>query len=178
MVRNAAFVILMFLVGCSGAGSQPDAPTDESGGEPSGSEEAPSSSEASESAEGSAEKPASGGESKDAPASADDLRTVLQLVIDDESLDPFLHLDQPGRFPLAVSGPNLPDGLTKSTKPVKIVEGTGSKKEAVLAFTKIEVQGKHATVQYRYDIEGVRGSATLDKKEHGWELTRSKVVEH
>jgi hypothetical protein len=72
----------------------------------------------------------------------------------------------------------LPEGLTKSMQPVKIVSGTGSKKEAVLAFTKIEVTGKHATVAYRYDIEGVRGSATLDKKEFGWELTRSKVVEH
>ena len=176
MVRNAAFTVLMFLVGCSGAGSQPNAPTAESGGEPSGSEP---EAESSESAEGSAEKPAAAGsEAKDGPVSADELRTILQLVIDDDSLDPVLHLDQPGRFPLAVSGPNIPDGLTKSTKPVRIVEGTGSKKEAVLAFTKIEVQGKRATIQYRYDVEGVRGSATLDKKEHGWELTRSKVVEH
>jgi len=176
-IRNATVTFLMLLAGCSGAGAQPNTPATESGEQSSGSE---SASESGESAAPSSEKekPASSGESKDTAASVDDVRTVLQLVIDDDSLDPFLHLDQPGRFPLAVSGPNLPDGLTKSTKPVKIVEGTGSKKEPVLAFTKIEVEGKHATVQYRYDIEGVRGSATLDKKEHGWELTRSKVVEH
>ena len=101
----------------------------------------------------------------------------MQLVLDDETLDPFLHLDQPGRFPLAISGPNLPDGLTKSSKPVKLVAKPGSKKDPVLVFTEIDVKGKHATIRFRYDIEGIQGSAVLDKRDHGWELTRSKVIE-
>jgi len=164
------------LLGCGKGAAPAESPADETqtsveapNGEPSGAGE---------------EKPAAGaaGESKgagkdDAPSTADDLKTVLQLVLDDETLDPFLHLDQPGRFPLAISGPNLPEGLTKSSKPVKVVSGTGSKKEPVLAFTEIDVKGKHATVKYRYDVEGIHGSAVLDKREHGWELTRSKVIE-
>ncbi len=170
----SALTCCFLLLGC-GKGSAPaESPADET----QTSVEAPSGEPAGE------EKPAAGGaeESKgaakdDGPSTAEDLKTVLQLVLDDETLDPFLHLDQPGRFPLAISGPNLPEGLTKSSKPVKVVSGTGSKKEPVLAFTEIDVKGKHATVKYRYDVEGIHGSAVLDKKEHGWELTRSKVIE-
>jgi hypothetical protein len=148
-----------------------------------GESEAPAES-GTEPAAGESEAPAAGGAGEsasaakdDTPASADDLKTVLQLVLDDETLDPFLHLDQPGRFPLAVSGPNLPEGLMKSSKPVKIVAQPGSKKDPVLVFTEIDVKGKHATVRFRYDIEGIQGSAVLDKRDHGWELTRSKVIE-
>src|SRR5688572_337972 len=171
----SSLLVCCALSGC-GKAATPDAE--------SPAEETPSGDEAAsaEPAAGAASESSGGGEAKapaadDSPASAEDLKTVLQLVLDDETLDPFLHLDQPGRFPLAVSGPNLPEGLTKSSKPVKVVTGTGSKKEPVLAFTEIDVKGKHAMVRYRYDIEGIHGSAVLDKREHGWELTRSKVIE-
>jgi hypothetical protein len=169
-----SFVACSGLLACGGSAPPAESPEDEtepaaeSGAEPGGASES--------------EAPAAGGEASspakdDAPASAEDLKTVLQLVLDDETLDPFLHLDQPGRFPLAVSGPNIPEGLTKSSKPVKIVADKGSKKDPVLVFTEIDVKGKHATVRFRYDIEGIQGSAVLDKRDHGWELTRSKVIE-
>ena len=168
-----SFVLCGGLLACGGSAPAAESPADE----PAGTEESGSEPAGTESA-----TPAGGGESSspakdDTPASADDLRTVLQLVLDDETLDPFLHLDQPGRFPLAISGPNLPDGLTKSSKPVKLVAQPGSKKDPVLVFTEIDVKGKHATIRFRYDIEGIQGSAVLDKRDHGWELTRSKVIE-
>src|SRR6266550_3586537 len=55
-----------------------------------------------------------------APASLDDVREVLQAVIDDDALTPYLHLEQPNRFPLRVSARGLPQGvqLMKMSKPV------------------------------------------------------------
>src|SRR5258706_8502302 len=46
-----------------------------------------------------------------APASPDDVRDVLQAVIDDDALTPYLHLEQRGRFPLRVSARGLPQGV-------------------------------------------------------------------
>ena len=100
--------------------------------------------------------------------------------INDPELDQYLHLGEPGRFPLQLSGERLPSGLklVKSTEPVKIVDAPKSKKDAVLVITEIDVQGDKASVRYRYDIEGIRGNVSLSKKAHGWELKNSRLVEH
>jgi len=172
-MRRTLLIVCVTLLGCAG-GTSPDASSPESAGP---ADDAPAAGDVERTEDSEESQPGSEDPGNDAPPSAEDLRALLQLVIDDESLGPFLHLEQPGRFPLQISGPNLPDGLTKSNEPVKIVQGTGSKKEAVLAFTEIEVKGKHAVVRYRYDIEDVQGSAVLDKGDYGWQLTRSKVVE-
>jgi hypothetical protein len=161
------------MAGCGGSAPPAESPAEETEASGESASTEPAAGETAATAQEGEKSPAK----DDGPASAEDLKTVLQLVLDDETLDPFLHLDQPGRFPLAVSGSNLPEGLTKSSKPVKVVSGGGSKKDPVLVFTEIDVKGKHATVRYRYDIEGIHGSAVLDKREHGWELTRSKVIE-
>lgn len=123
---------------------------------------------------GESDKPAS------APASDDDVSAILQLVVDDPELDSHLHLGEPGRFPLKVAGEKLPSGLklVKATEPVKVSEPPKSKKDAVLVFTEIEIQGDKATVRYRYDIEGIRATVTLAKTPHGWELKNSRLVEH
>jgi hypothetical protein len=95
-------------------------------------------------------------------------------------LDSHLHLGEPGRFPLKISGDRLPSGLklVKATEPVKLSEPPKSKKDAVLVVTEIDVQGDRATVRYRYDVEGIRATVTLAKTAHGWELKNSRLVEH
>jgi len=115
-----------------------------------------------------------------ASQSTDDATAVLELVVNDPELDPYLHLGDPGRFPLKISGSALPANLKleKATKPVEIVSGPKDKKDPVLVFTEIEISGKKASVRYRYDIEGIRGSANLTKGQYGWELTNSRVVEN
>ena len=116
-----------------------------------------------------------------APASDDDVSAILQLVVDDPELDTHLHLGEPGRFPLKLSGDKLPGGLklVKATKPVEVVvDGPKSKKDAVLVVTEIDVQGDKATVRYRYDVENIRATVTLAKSAHGWELKNSRLVEH
>ncbi len=114
------------------------------------------------------------------PATPQDVTAIMQLVVNDPELDTYLHLGEPGRFPLQISGDKLPSGmeLIKATKPVKIVDAPKSKKDPVLVVTEIDVQGDKATVRYRYDIEGIRGTVTLAKSPHGWELKNSRVVEH
>jgi hypothetical protein len=110
----------------------------------------------------------------------DDVHAVLQLAIDDSELDQYLKLGEPGRFPLKISGSAVPQGveLIKATKPVVIGGPPASKKDAVLVITEIDIKGSDATVSYRYDIESIRGTAYLKKGQHGWELTRSRIVEH
>lgn len=133
-----------------------------------------------EAAPGKSEAAASDKPANASPASDADVTAILQLVVDDPELDRYLHLGEPGRFPLQISGERLPSGmkLVKATEPVKVVDGPKSKKDAVLAITEIDVQGDKATVRYRYDVEGIRGNVTLAKLAHGWELKNSRLVEH
>jgi hypothetical protein len=114
------------------------------------------------------------------PSQGDDTHAVLQLTVDDTELDQYLKLGEPGRFPLKIAGSAVPQNieLIKSTKPVVVTSPPSSKKDAVLVITEIDIKGTDATVSYRYDIEGIRGTAYLKKTAHGWELTRSRIVEH
>lgn len=111
-------------------------------------------------------------------ASADDVREVLQAVIEDEALNPYLHMEQPKRFPLKIAARNVPSGieLTKATEPVVIVP-EAKEGEPVLVFTEVEVGPEEASVRYRYDIEKVRGSVTLFKRFGRWEIKSSRVTE-
>lgn len=114
------------------------------------------------------------------PASADELSAILQRVIEDEELDKYLKLTLPGRFPLKLSGSDLPSGitLTKGNQPVAILDSAPATKDAVLVLTTLEIDGNQATVAYRYDVEGIRGTARLKKGAQGWELKSSRIVEH
>lgn len=131
-----------------------------------------------------AEQPAAAVASAPAPeipaaATDADIAAVLQLVVDDPELDKYLHLGEKGRFPLQLAGEKLPSGLqlVKSTEPVKVVGAPKSKADAVLVVTDLDLQGDKATVRYRYDVEGIRGTVTLARSAHGWELKSSRVVE-
>jgi hypothetical protein len=114
------------------------------------------------------------------PTSNQDVQTVLQLVIDDEALEPYLHLDKPDRFPFRVGGSDLPQGLelTKATKPVVFVADPASEKKPVLVFTEIKIDGDEASVRYRYDVEKVRGSSSLKRRDGRWVLIRSRLTEY
>ena len=179
---------ILLALGCGGAAapaaSPSAAPEDADAKAPASAagDEAPTKPDAAEAADKAAST---------APASDDDVTAILQLVVDDPELDVYLHTGDPGRFPLKLSGEKLPSGLklVKATKPVEIVDGPKSKKDAVLAITEIDVQGDKATVRYRYDIEGIRGTVTLARAPHTkrvgsttdtahWELKNSRVVEH
>lgn len=164
----SSFVVLA--LACGGTAPPPEAPATIA------AESAPTEAVEGAGPSPSTEKPSGAS----APLSEDDMRAILQLVVDDPELDHYLHLGEPGRFPLQLAGEQLPSGLklVKSTEPVKIVAGPKSKKDAVLVVTELTAEGDKATVRYRYDVEGIRATVTLAKSAHGWELKNSRLVEH
>jgi len=173
--RDAAWLpLILWSLACGGATAPAVAPGPTANA-PDATAAAPGDAEGDGKAETPSDKPASAAAVSDA-----DVTAILQLVVDDPELDHYLHMGEPGRFPLQISGERLPSGLklVKATEPVKVVDGPKSKKDAVLAITEIDVQGDKATVRYRYDIEGIRGNVTLAKLGHGWELKNSRLVEH
>jgi hypothetical protein len=118
-------------------------------------------------------------------ASVDDVQAVLQLVIDDDALQPFLKLEEPGRFPLRIAfGAEVQNtsgiALTKMTKPVEVVDSSAASdpKQPAILITALNVAGDRARVTYRYKVEGVHGSASLAKAKNGqWELVNSTLTE-
>lgn len=122
--------------------------------------------------------PAAARASEGAPATKEDIQAVLQLVVEDEELTPFLHLEQPDRFPLKIAG-DFPPGLelVKATKPVEIVDAAEAKKKPVIVFTEIDVGPSRAQVRYRYDVESVKGASTLEKRDGHWVLVKSRITE-
>lgn len=181
----AACCLICF--GCGGPAAPAASP--ETGAE--GGDKEPAAAGTTEAPEAAADATSKGDSAAASGATAtdEDVVAVLQLVVDDPELDQYLHLGEPGRFPLQISGQGLPSGLKliKATEPVKVVDGPKSKKDAVLTFTEIDVKSDRATVRYRYDIESIRGTVTLQKagsqKGPGatsahWELKNSRIVEH
>ncbi|HEY3237061.1 MAG TPA: hypothetical protein VGJ84_20245 [Polyangiaceae bacterium] len=177
MNRFRLLVVLLF-VGCAGnpktaaEAPEPDSAENETAAGSGSKERAESTSKSETGGAAAEEHHGTSGQS--------DVQSILQLVIDDEALDPYLHLGQPGRFPLAIAGPDVPQGLEllKATKPVDIVNQSESGKRAVLVFTKVSVTGNRAVVTYRYDVEKIKGTCNLTKNEGRWELTNSRITAH
>lgn len=176
-LREAVAFLGLCLIAC-GPKAEPETASDAADetvetSEPAADSDAGENAEADMPASSDEPPPAAGG-----PASAEDAQKLLQLTLEDPELDGYLRLEEPGRFPLKISG-DLPPNLTlvKGAKPVEFV-ASPDKGAAVLVITALEVRGKTATIRYRYDVEGVRGTATLTKTPHGWELSNSRIVQH
>jgi hypothetical protein len=73
----------------------------------------------------------------------------------------------------------LPPGieLEKATKPVILVDKPEAEKKPVLVFTEVDVQKDSASVRYRYDVEGIRGACTLERRDGRWVLKKSRIAE-
>lgn len=172
--KSGRILLVGFAIGLSACGGS---------AKPAATENVEPASETKETAEAAEEPkqadrtPAEKTESSASEASGDDRKAILQLVLDDEELGKYLRVTEPGRFPLKVSGTDVPSGLTKATKPIEIVDSPAPK-AAVLVITSVEITGKQASVAYRYDIEGIKGTTTLERGPRGWEILRSRIVEH
>ena len=178
MTRRIGAILGVFGVlttACGGAATpEPAEPTSEAApdtdSEPAAASEAPSDAPS---------EAAPVGASGEANTDVAQVQEVLQLVLDDEALNPYLHLEQPDRFPLRVATRNLPPGieLVKATKPVVLVDKPDAEKKPVLVFTEVEVKKDTASVRYRYDAEGIRGACTLERRDGRWILKKSRVAE-
>lgn len=188
---------LVMLSACGGGTPAPEAP--ESGGvtdsDPSqhqatgddGAKDPASGADEADLPPGASDAPAKGdapaakddAPASDAPLTDADYRDIMQQVLSDPALDQFFHLNKPGRLPLKVSGPGLPKKLAvvKGSYDIQIVDGPKNKKDAVLVFTKIERDGNSVKLRYEYDVEGVRGSATVYDKGGTWRLGANRLYE-
>ena len=113
--------------------------------------------------------------------SPDVLQTTLQLVIQDDALQTAMDLTVPGRFPIKISGKDIPSSidLVAATKAVEIVPTPEDTTTApVLVFTSIELEGKTVTFKYRYDIAKIRGTSKVVKGSTAWELKSSRISEY
>lgn len=169
-------LIPFFLTACGGSTKPAEDPSSESTESTEAAEtpaaaegEAPATEKSSDSKETA---PPSGGE-----VTEEERKAAFQLVLEDEELGKYLQLGQPGRFPLKISGKDLPTGLTKMSKPVEYID-TPEPKAPVLVITDVQIGKEKATISYRYDIEGIKGTTTLQKGPRGWEILRSRIVEH
>jgi hypothetical protein len=176
--------LVVFAYGCGGAPAEAQSPDAELEDQSAGVEDVEPEPKSDPGDDKSNVREAAGLKSdtyaKPGAQSSDDTQAVLQLTIDDAELDPYLKLGEPGRFPLKLAGSSVPSSvqLTKSSKPVEVLQGAVKKEDPVLLITSLEIEGSNATVSYRYDVEGIRGTATLKKGASGWELLRSRIVEH
>lgn len=106
---------------------------------------------------------------------------ICQLTIDLPNLQQYYHSDKPGRKPLyVVKNANIKDdiSLTKFGEAVKFIsaEEAADKKVAALEFTSIKIADKTATVEFRYAVEGIRGTVEF-KFTDKWEVASSNISE-
>src|SRR4051812_12301465 len=106
MIRAGTWMGL-FLISCGGAATPkaeaPDEPAAATTRHDDTDTSAPPA-EAKPAAEAKTEETSQG-------TSEDELKTVLQLVIEDAELDAHMHLTEPGRFPLKMAGKDLPSSI-------------------------------------------------------------------
>jgi len=107
-----------------------------------------------------------------------DVAKIAQLVLDLNTLQKYYHPELPGRKPLRMlkSGPmqNEPR-LVMFGQPVEYVP-VGSPTPH-FEFTRIDVTGDGAVVEFSYPVEGLRGTANLRKAGGSWQIEKSSVRE-
>jgi len=189
--QRLGWLAILVLCGCGGGTAAGGGP--ETGGLAEG-EQSPAESEATDtgdpaaatteegaSGEGSSSSDDTGGsaESVVGTLEGEELESVLQSVLSDPELVDNLHVNKPGRAPLKVAGPNLPAKMkvVVGSHDIKVVDEPTSKKDAVLVFTKIERTGDQVRLRYRFDVEGITGSATVFRKNGRWTLAANRVIE-
>jgi hypothetical protein len=176
IARLTGTLFFGLMVACSGSQKEASAPEPESNESPepppesesAGEEEAPADESSSNS---------SGGEY----LSPEILRTTLQLVIQDDALQTAMNLTVPGRFPIKISGKDIPSNidLVAATKAVEVVPmPEDPTKQPVLVFTSIELEGNTVTFKYRYEVEKIRGTSKVVKGSSAWELKSSRISEY
>jgi len=119
-------------------------------------------------------------------ASADnsrDLQDICQLTLEMSSLDKYYHIDKlPERKPLLIlknEYTNHEPDLFKFGEKVKYVSRNGiyEKSRNYFEFSKIEISGNSAYVEFLYPPEGLVGKVNFVKDELGWHIKNHKIVE-
>lgn len=112
--------------------------------------------------------------------SADDVRAVLQLLLNAPQLTHYYHFDvRPQRKPLHINNQTAtainPEGVTAVGEAIKIVQG---RDQNALEITELLVDNDRAKVVFTFQVEGVIGSANFSKHQGVWHLDVINVAEH
>lgn len=116
--------------------------------------------------------------------SDEDKQNVLQQSIDLGSLQQYYHQELEDRKPLYIENNGVIQStvrLFKFDQPVEIwkkKELFFYQKQAYLVFDSFEISDTHAALSFRYDIEGIQVSVTLNKIDGKWKITSGKITEN
>lgn len=118
----------------------------------------------------------------DPPLAADtDRGAILRALLDLPALAPYLHPEiadrKPVRFALSDALPNPVPGLRKFDLPVLFFPEGELRKDPFLELTALTVEGDRARIEFRYDAEGVRGSATLARRNGSFRVLEANLSE-
>lgn len=101
-----------------------------------------------------------------------------QRVLELPGLAGFWHETHPGRVPLRVlSNEHVPDDAALHLFDQPVTRITAPDAEPYFVFTRADVSGDGAEIDFRYPVEGVRGSAVLTREAGAWRVVHSEVFE-
>jgi hypothetical protein len=112
-----------------------------------------------------------------------DLQEICQLTIDMSSLGKYFHADiLPERKPLLILKNEYTEkepALLKFGEKVKYISSDEIKEKPspYLEFSKIEISGNSAYVDFLYPPEGLAGKVYFLKDERGWHIKSHSLVE-
>jgi hypothetical protein len=118
----------------------------------------------------------SGGET--VSVTTEEFQEALQIVLDDEALREGLQLGEPGRFPLKISGADIPSNVMVKCvgEDVQVLQNPeDTKSNPVLVFLQVEFKGTMGTFKYRHDVAGIQGTTKVKRDGDRWELMASRV---
>jgi len=115
--------------------------------------------------------------------SSEDVAAVAQITIDIESLQQYFHEDElPERSPLVVVSDLLARQGAKLEKfglPV-VLKAEADVADWIaphLRFSIVSMTADQATVEFSYRIEGIRGTARLNKRQGKWQVVVAEILE-
>ena len=105
---------------------------------------------------------------------------VSELVLKDPAVLEYLHVDQLGRQPLIVSSTLSHPDLERVALgyAIKIVPADSPAASTAFQFTKAKWSEDHATVEFSYPPEGLRGRFKFARNAGRWSVSARKLWEH
>ena len=105
-----------------------------------------------------------------------------QVTIDLPDLERYYHVTEiAGRRPLIIVRNRLSESeprLQKFGEPVQFVSARSLAPETpFLEFTRLDIAGDTARVEFGYPVEGVRGFVTLVRHAGSWEIVANELME-
>lgn len=112
-----------------------------------------------------------------------DIQTVIQMSIDMDELQPYFHSEKPGRKPLIIEDNGVISKdieLTKFGEPVKFMKKPDlffTDTDAFLVFNTFEINPTTASVDFHYNVEGIKMTLDFEKKDGQWIVISKELSE-